>query len=144
MYLHSSLRNLEALSEEPVEDKVMYQVLTSGSGIWENTEDKHWDSSTVPQPRSRSWGGHTGWSPTILSPLSPCSHPAPSSSLLSLPALALFTGQDHNGPGWLIVTMVMKSSSYPRSCLSVAFMSHQSRNPKAPAVTSAASWKLLH
>lgn len=27
--------------ERPVEDTVMYETLTSGSGIWENTEDMH-------------------------------------------------------------------------------------------------------
>lgn len=57
--------------------------LTSGSGIWEKTEDKHWDSSTAPQPRSRSWGGHTGWSPTILCPSFSLQPPCP-------PSLSLF------------------------------------------------------
>lgn len=75
--------------ERPVEDTVMYETLTSGSGIWENTEDMHWDSSTAPQPRSRSWGGHTGWSPTILSPSFSLQPPCPLSPSLPLP-LPLF------------------------------------------------------
>lgn len=66
--------------------------LTSGSGIWENTEDKHWDSSTAPQPHGRSWGGHTGWSPNILCPSfslqppCPLSPSSPASSSFSLSA----------------------------------------------------------
>lgn len=111
--------------ERPVEDTVMYETLTSGSGIWENTEDMHWDSSTAPQPRSMSWGGHTGWSPTILSPSFSLQPPCPLSPSLPLPlplffclsarlpALAPFTGQDHNGPGWLIVTMMLTASFHP-------------------------------
>lgn len=95
--------------ERPVEDMVIYQALTSGSGIWENTEDKPWNSSIAPQPCSKSWGGLTSWTQTILSPSfslqSPCplssSSSASSSFSLSacLPALAPYTGQDHNGPG---------------------------------------------
>ena len=114
--------------EELVEDTMMYQALTSGSGIWDNTADKHWDSSTAPQPRRRSWGGHTGWSPTILCPSSSLQPPCPllpsssvSSSLplslclsASLPVLPLFTGQDDNGPGWIMVTMVLMDSSHPQ------------------------------
>lgn len=101
----------------------MHQALTSGSGIWENAEDKHWDSSTAPQPRSRRWGGHTGWSPTILSPsfspqppcpLSPSSSASSSLPLSACPpVLAPCTGQDHNGPGWLMVTMVLTAPPSP-------------------------------
>ncbi len=31
-----------------------------------------------------------------------------------LPALAPYTGQDHNGPGWLMVTLVLTVSSHPQ------------------------------
>lgn len=30
-----------------------------------------------------------------------------------LPALAPYTGQDHNGPGWLMVTVLLTASSHP-------------------------------
>lgn len=113
-HLHPSLENsLGVCEREPVEDMMCYQALTSGSGIWEKTDDKHWDSSTAPQPSSRSWGGHKSCSPTILSPsfsLQPPCPVSPSSSCslllllcVCLLAVAPFTGQDHSR--WLMVNM---------------------------------------
>lgn len=94
--------------ERPVEDMVIYQALTSGSGIWENTEDKPWNSSTAPQPRSKSWGGLTGWTQAILSPSfslqSPCPLSPSSSASSSFPLSACLpacTGAVHRtGPQW--------------------------------------------
>lgn len=113
------------LRDVSAEDMAQHRALTSGSGIWENTKDQHWDRSTAPQPHRRSWGGHTGCSPTILSPSffpkPPCPVFSSSSWCFRLPpsvcppALAPFTGQEHNGPwGWLIVDMLLKST---HSCL---------------------------
>lgn len=48
------------------EDMVIHQALTSGSGIWQSTEDKPWSSSTASQPHRR-WAGLAGWSPVIAS-----------------------------------------------------------------------------
>lgn len=140
--------------EEPVEDIMMYQALTAGSGTWEDTEDKHWVSSTAPQPCSRSWGGHIGLSPTILSPSvslqPPCPLSASSSFSVCLPA---FTGAvyrtgpqcpsvingDYGADGFLPFLVVCCYAP-----LSFAFLPQWSRNPKTPADATAASWKLLH
>lgn len=104
--------------ERPIENMVIHPDLTSGSGIWENTDDNPWNSSTAPQPRSRSWGGHTGWTPTIV-PLfllrSACSllPLLPPLSLCLASCLQWCHVQDHNDREWLTVTGVLMPSFLP-------------------------------
>lgn len=129
--LQPSQSKPEDSREEPVEDVMMFQALTSGSGIWEETEDKHWVSSTAPQPCSRSWG-HTGWSPAILPRL--CL-PTATQPPLPLPA---FTGAVHKpGPQcpWVINGVYGADGFLPSSALccyaslSFAFIIQHWKNP---------------
>lgn len=89
IFQHSFIRVAEAtfstcgysdIPERDV-DTVIHLALTSGSGIWQSTEDKPWSSSTASQPRRR-WAGPAGWSPVIASSSS-SSRPSCSASSFS-------------------------------------------------------------
>lgn len=131
--LHPSWRNLQGVSESNLWRT--WRALTSGSGIWEKTEGKHWDSSTVPQPRSRSWGGHTGCSPTILSQHPVPSPPLPPSSSFSACVSACTGAVCRTRPQWpfrwLMVGAVPPLSSNPKlsASLSVAFSATTPQEP---------------
>lgn len=117
------------------EDRVIHQALTSGSGIWQRTEEKPWSSSTASKP-CRRWAGLAGWSPVIVSPLCPLVLPA--LPLLSLP----YTG--HSSPERLTVTGMLMSSSLWHSVCWWGSLSCPSLSKDRVAVTAAGSLNLLH